>query len=288
MCFIPHCPAIRISVCSPLMSTIDRKRATSFRRKIRRFYKRHGRVLPFRQTTDPYCITVSEIMLQQTQVDRVVPKYEAWVVKWPDWQSLAGATKQELLAMWSGLGYNRRALYLGQIAQTVVEEYSGRLPDDPAELIRLPGIGRYTSRAILIFAYNRPLVTADTNIRRVILHELDLPPSTSASEIEDIAEQLLPRRDSRNWHYALMDYSSLALPKRLVAIPPTTKQSRFQGSIRQIRGEIIRHLTVRKSVRVNTIAESMERTKEDVQKAAENLAREGLVEVRGSTIRLVE
>ncbi len=270
------------------MITIDKNRVTSFRREIRRFYKTHGRVLPFRQTTDPYRIAISEIMLQQTQVDRVVPKYEAWIAKWPDWQSLASATKQELLAMWSGLGYNRRALYLGEIAKTVVEEHSGELPDDPAELLKLTGIGKYTSRAILIFAYNRPLVTVDTNIRRVILHELGLPVSTSAAEIEQIAEQLLPRRDSRNWHYALMDYSSLALPKRITTIPPISKQSKFQGSIRQIRGEIIRRLTVRKSVRISTIAKSMERTTEDVKKAASNMTREGLVSLRGSTIHLVE
>ncbi len=134
-----------------LIPTLTSKQITAFRRKILRFFRQHRRDLPFRKTTDPYRITVAEIMLQQTQVDRVVPKYRRWITKWPTWKKLAMATERELLTMWSGLGYNRRALYLGRLAEVVQTQYAGRLPEDPTELTKLPGIGPYTARAILIF-----------------------------------------------------------------------------------------------------------------------------------------
>ena len=259
-----------------------------FRRKIWTFYRAHRRDLPFRRTTDPYCITVSEIMLQQTQVDRVVPYYERWVARWPDWQALATASKQQLLAEWSGLGYNRRAIFLGRMAEAVVRDHGGRLPDTPHALRSLPGIGEYTSHAILIFAFNRPLVAVDTNIRRVVLHELQLPADTEDTEIRQIAAQLLPRGRARDWHYALMDYSSLALPKRLEKTPPKSTQSRFAGSQRQIRGEIIRRLTNQRSVAIRVVAKHLGRTLTDVQRAAETMVRDQLVTVRQGRVFLVD
>ena len=270
------------------MKELSRPDIIRFRRLIWRFYKENRRDLPFRRTTDPYCITVSEIMLQQTQVDRVVPKYEAWVDRWPDWQSLAKASVQELHQMWSGLGYNRRAVFLGRLAKAVVDEHHGVLPDSPELLRKLPGVGPYTSHAILIFAFNAPLVTIDTNIRRVILHELDLPTTLSDSDLYDIARQLMPRGKSREWHYALMDYSSIALPKQMKHIPPKTRQTRFEGSQRQIRGEIIRRLTSQKSVAVSDIAGALDRSAEDVVQAAEAMAREGLVTILRQRIRLCD
>ena len=266
--------------------SLPRSRIAAFRRRIFRFYEKNRRSFPFRETTDPYKITVSEFMLQQTQISRVLPKYDTWIDRWPDWPSLAKAGKRELLAMWSGLGYNRRALYLGELAREVVHSHDGRLPDDETALRKLPGIGPYTARAILIFACNRPIITIDTNIRRVIIHELGLPPSISTRDLEDIARQLLPPRRSRDWHYALMDYSSIVLPRRLPAVPPVSKQSRFEGSLRQIRGEIIRRLTTQKSVRISTIARAMSRTDSDVLAAAESLAREGVITISNTILRL--
>jgi A/G-specific adenine glycosylase len=265
---------------------LSRKQITAFRRRIFRFYKKHGRSFPFRETTDPYRIAVSEIMLQQTQAERVVSYYDAWIKRWPDWQHLAQATNRQLLSMWSGLGYNRRALSLGRLAQVVVSEYGGSLPDDPELLVRLPGIGPYTARAVLIFAFNRPLVTIDTNIRRVILHEFHLPTTISREHIESIAKQLLPGKRSRDWHYALMDYSRVALPHRLESIPPVSKQSRFAGSLRQIRGEIVRQLTRKKFVRISTIARVLDRNESDVRRAATALEREGVIRQRNKTLRL--
>ncbi|MDZ4722337.1 MAG: Fe-S cluster assembly protein HesB [candidate division Zixibacteria bacterium] len=259
----------------------------TFRKKILSFYALHGRKLPWRKTTDPYRIAIAEIMLQQTQVERVIPKYQAWISRWPNWKSLARANTRELLHEWSGLGYNRRALYLGRMARYIVDMCDGVLPSSPVELQALPGIGLYTSRAILIFAFNKPIATIDTNIRRVLIHELKLPPAISAKELEEIALTVLPKKRSRDWHNALMDYSRLVLPRRIANIPPRSVQSKFHGSLRQIRGEIIRQLTRKKSVRVKTISEVLSRDEVEVLKAAGALQAEGTVVLRGKRIVLV-
>ena len=265
---------------------LDQRRIRNFRRKIWRHHKRHRRDLPFRNTRDPYRITVSEIMLQQTQIARVVPKYEAWTARWPNWRSLARAGRKQLLRQWSGLGYNRRAIALGELARKVVDKHGGELPADDHELLTLPGIGPYTAQAILIFAFDQHLAAIDTNIRRVILHELDLPVSTTPKEIETIARRLVPRGGAREWHYALMDYSALALPRRLEKIPPASKQSPFAGSLRQIRGEIIRRLTTATSVHLSTVSRALNRNLADVRRAAESLARDDMIVLTKDTCRL--
>lgn len=257
-----------------------------FRRKILCFYKNHGRSLPFRRTRNPYRIIVSEIMLHQTQVERVIPKYLSWVRRWPNWKSLAHATWKELLTEWSGLGYNRRACYLGEMAQIIVGQFGGKIPDAPEELRKLPGIGKYTSHAVLIFAHNKRLAAIDTNIRRVLIHELRLPITITDSELESVAWKVLPRSDSRSWHYALMDYGSLALPRRATNVRSKSQQSIFSGSVRQIRGEIIWQLTQKSRVRCLTIARTLQCSEEDVLRAVKALADDGLINIRGSFISL--
>jgi A/G-specific adenine glycosylase len=258
----------------------------AFRRKILRFYKKYGRKLPFRETTDPYKIAVAEIMLQQTQVERVVEKYNSWIAKWPDWKSLSKATSRQLLAAWSGLGYNRRAIYLGRMAREIVENFDGRLPEDPKQLMTLAGIGPYTANAILIFAFNKPLTAIDTNIRRVIIFEFGLQPDISPVQLESIARQLLPRRSSRRWHNALMDYSRIVLPKQLSSAPPLSRQTKFKGSIRQIRGAIIKKLTVQNRVSLALLSRELGRSPEDIHQAAIGLQKDGMVVVTRSFIRL--
>lgn len=266
--------------------TIASERVRAFRRKILTFYRTHGRKLPFRETTDPYAITVAEIMLQQTQVERVIEKYLSFIAKWPNWRALAGATSRELLSAWSGLGYNRRALYLGEMAKVVAARFDDQLPSDPKQLRTLPGVGEYTANAIAIFAFNKPLVTIDTNIRKVLLHEFDLPADTSKADLVSLAERLLPRRRSRDWHNALMDYARVALKNDLHYIAPLTKQSRFQGSRRQIRGAIVRALTERKRVSLEKVAGELNRSVDDVREAALSLERDGVVVVGAKTVRL--
>ncbi len=262
-------PSKRISPTKPQIA--------AFRRKILSFYRRHGRKLPFRDTTDPYKIAVAEIMLQQTQVDRVLPFWERWVATWPDWRSLAKASNGELLALWSGLGYNRRALFLGKLAREVASKHNGVLPGDAATLMQLPGIGPYTAKAIMIFAHNAPLVTVDTNIRRVILIEFGLPAETAAPDIERLAELLLPRKRSRDWHNALMDYSALALPRRIADLPPVSRHSRFDGSLRQIRGEIVRRLVAGERLSQQQLGRKLGRPEADIRQAIENLVKEGIL-----------
>ena len=267
---------------------IPYQKIVSFRRKVLRFYEQHSRDLPWRKTTDPYKITISEIMLQQTQVERVIPKYYEWIAQWPNWRKLARASNSELLRAWSGLGYNRRALFLGRLAKAVVEQHAGKLPDRPEELEKLPGIGPYTSRAILIFAFNQPLATIDTNIRRVLLYEFGLPVSTPMTEIEAVAYRVLPKSRSRDWHNGLMDYSRLALPKQLATIPPISRQSRFEGSGRQVRGEIIRQLLRHQPVDISGVAKLMNRELIEVRQIAESMAREGVVRLNGERVWLVD
>jgi A/G-specific adenine glycosylase len=268
------------------MRELTSREILAFRRKVFRFYKQHGRKLPFRYLDDCYAVTVSELMLQQTQVTRVVPKYKDWVVRWSDWRSLARATNKQLLAAWSGLGYNRRALYLGEMANIIVQDYDGLMPNDPDQLLALPGIGRYTSRAILIFAHNKPLVAIDTNIRRLLIHEFNLDPKTTMRELERFAERLLPRGRSREWHYALMDYGSLKLPRILPDTPPISRQTRFEGSARQIRGEIVRQLTIKSRVKTTTVANQLDRKVAEVVKAARSLEKEEIIALSGETLRL--
>jgi A/G-specific adenine glycosylase len=265
---------------------LDPKQVSAFRRKVWAFYRANKRSLPFRRTKDPYRILVSEVMSHQTQLERIVPKYKEWTTQWPDWQSLAKATTRELLAAWSGLGYNRRAINLGRTARIIVEEHNGVLPQGPGELTKLPGIGPYTARAVLIFAFNKPLAAIDTNVRRVLIHELNLPVDLSLRELEDIAFRVMPKGRSRDWHHALMDYGALKLPSRKSHVKPLSRQNVFEGSLRQIRGEVIRQLTTKKRVSVETIARVLNRTVVDVDQAIAGLVKDGLVARNGKWIYL--
>lgn len=155
-------------------------------------YRQNARSLPRRQTTDPYQIMVSEIMLQQTQVDRVIPKYLHFLELFPTIQSLAKADKTKLLTARSGLGYNSRALNLQKAAQTIVHEYKNIFPQTKEELIKLPGIGPYTAGAICAFAYNQDVTVIDINIKRVLIHLLHLDPEINQKNLEKIVSDILP------------------------------------------------------------------------------------------------
>lgn len=206
-------------------------------------YKKQGRILPWRQTKDPYAIHISEVMLQQTQVERVIPYFHQWMKDFPDYVSLAKATKTDLLKHRSWLGFNSRALRLQACAQTVVEQYDGKLPNKRNQLLWLPWIWPYTSAAILAFAWNQEVPVIDTNIRRVLIFLYKLPETISLQELELFAEKIIPSGKSRDWHNALMDYGALELTARKTKIKPLSKQSKFEGSDRQVRGWILKQLT---------------------------------------------
>lgn len=221
---------------------ISKKDIEKFQQTVFHFYQEHKRNLPWRKTADPYNILVSEFMLQQTQVSRVIKYYNKWIKKWPTIQKLAAEKYKNVLRAWVGLGYNRRAMYLHNTANIIVDEFNGDVLSAVKHYERLPGIGLYTSKAIRIFADNEDIATVDTNIRRIFINEFNLDESISEKALFKIAQQSLPKGKSREWHNALMDYGALYLTSRKTGIKPKTTQSSFQGSDRQIRGQIIRKL----------------------------------------------
>lgn len=221
---------------------ISMQNIKQFQKKILKFYKAKGRNLPWRKTTNPYFILLSEIMLQQTQVDRVITYFNTWTKKWPTIQHLAHAQRSTVLKMWMGLGYNNRAINLHKAAQKISKDYAGDVLTAVQNFKEIPGIGPYTSKAVQIFAANRNEVTVDTNIRRIFIHEFKIPESTPDKELWKLAEQCLPTGKSRDWHNALMDYGATFLTSRKTGIKPKTQQSAFEGSDRQIRAKVLRYL----------------------------------------------
>jgi len=200
--------------------------------------------MPWRYDINPYHIFVSEIMLQQTQVDRVRPKFEVFVETFPTLKSLAIATLQDVYKLWIGLGYNRRAIYLRDAAKILVEKYDSIIPQNPSILLTLPGIGKATAGAICVYAYNLPVVFIETNIRATILFTFfQDKTNVPDAEISNKITKLIDKKNPREWYYAVVDYGEM-LKKKLkfpnVQSKTYSKQSKFEGSDRQIRGAIMR------------------------------------------------
>ncbi len=219
-----------------------------FKNTVWEYYAQHKRRLPWRTpevygTFDSYKILVSEVMLQQTQVDRVQPKYELFLKEFPDIQSLADARFDQVLRVWSGLGYSRRAKYLHDFAK---ENTKNHFPETVESLTKFKGIGHNTASAVLVYSYNEPLAFIETNIRTVFLHHFfDESPAVSDREILSIVDETLERSNPREWYWALMDYDSFLKKsgiKNLHKSSQYKKQSKFEGSKRQIRGEVLRLL----------------------------------------------
>lgn len=242
-----------------------------FRQLVWDYWKENGRHdLPWRKTKNPYRILVSEVMLQQTQVPRVIEKYAEFLTVFPTVESLAKAPLQSVLRVWSGMGYNRRAKFLKRAAEEIVTKYKGKVPRDVVTLRSLPGIGPYTASAVLVFAYNIPDTLIETNVRAVYIHHFfPNPDYKGPSFVKNLGitsqrtvlckpqkkvsdRELLPLiagaaegQDPREWHWALMDYGSYL--KKTHPNPSRksmhhVKQSRFEGSLRQVRGAILKVL----------------------------------------------
>jgi len=253
----------------------------SFRTTIHSFFREHARTFPWRETTNPYHILVSEIMLQQTQTERVEGKYERFLETFPDVSALAGADLNSLLGLWQGLGYNRRAIALKAIAEKVLNEFQGRLPETENELVALPGIGKATAGAILAFAFNKPAVFIETNIRRVFIHfffqdQVDI----KDAQILPLVEKTLDRKDPRQWYYALMDYG--AMLKKHVPNPNKksahyARQARFEGSNRQLRGMILKKLVGDGPLGEKELLQALEKDPEQIIKNLVDLEKEGFI-----------
>lgn len=244
------------------------------------FYDEHGRHdMEWRHTTNPYLITVSEIMLQQTQVPRVAQIFPKFIQRFPDAAALAAADESEVLREWQGMGYNRRALNLQKLCRIVCQERGGVFPQTPEELVQLPGIGPATSCSIAAFAYNSPVVFIETNIRRVVIHLF----FRDSEEIDDsliypIVEASLPKNRSREWYWALMDLGTEM--KKNIANPNRksrqyVKQSKFEGSNRQIRGDVLKKLLVLKTATASELAKETGYPVEKVAAVLSEMKKEG-------------
>lgn len=223
------------------------KKEKDFIKTVREYYQLNGRhSLPWRKTRNPYRILISEIMLQQTQVDRVIPKYKNFLQLFPTVNALSQASLGDVLRAWQGLGYNRRAKMLLTCAQMIVGELQGSFPKTYEGLIALPGVGPYTAGAVLAFSEGVGVSVIETNIRTVILHHFfNDATDVSDAEILKIVARTLDTENPREWYYALMDYG--AHIKKTIGNPNSrskhyTKQSVFKDSDRQIRGAILKLL----------------------------------------------
>src|SRR6185312_9536719 len=217
----------------------------SFKHTVWKFYRAHGRGhLPWRQTREPYKILVSEIMLQQTQVERVIPKYKSFLKKFPTARALAKATNKDVLLEWQGLGYNRRALALKRAAEAVVSDFGGKFPQTLEELLTLPGVGRATAGDLLAFAFNKPAIVIETNIRTVFIHHfLRDKKNIPDKQILELIEKTLDKKRPREWYYALMDYGAhlkKTLGNNATRSKHYKKQSTFKGSNRELRSHILK------------------------------------------------
>lgn len=258
-----------------------------FRHVVYSYYKHEGRhTLPWRQTHDPYRVMVSELMLQQTQVLRVIPKYEAFLKKFPTIQTLAREEQGSVLMLWQGLGYNRRAKHLHAAARAIVDHHHGVFPRIKEELIALPGVGPYTASAILAFAYNTPTVLIETNVRTVYIHHFfNDKKGVHDNELLPLIEKTMDTKNPREWYAALMDYGS-HLKKTIGNVNKKSahyvRQSKFKGSNREVRGAILRLLTQKGSLNLSVILTETGFSKERCEAQLAALTDEELIKkVRG-------
>ncbi len=265
-----------------------------FQKLIWHFFAQNKRDLPWRHTRDPYKILVSEIMLQQTQVDRVIPKYAAWLARWPTAASLAAAGRADVLTTWRGLGYNRRALALKRAAETIAA--AGKFPRKQEKILELPGVGPYTASAIAAFAFNEPVVMLETNIRTVFIHHFFADrKNVRDEELLPLIEKMLPRGKSREWYWALMDYGS-HLKKEVGNLGRKSahyaKQSRFAGSNRQLRGAVLKHVSIL-PIPTTTLKRKLAKTgltpsQDAFKKIVTTLVSEGFIRHTGKKIALAQ
>jgi A/G-specific adenine glycosylase len=261
---------------------------SSFQSVIKEYYREHGRAFPWRETTDPYHILVSEFMLQQTQTSRVVEKYNEFITAFPDVFQLARSPFREVLRVWQGLGYNRRALALHKAAGEIADRFYGQVPDDPNLLHQLPGVGEYTASAMIAIAFNKPAIVIDTNIRTVYLYFFFRETETvGKNEIVPFIEATLDHESPREWYYALFDYGAmLKRENKDLDAGKRRKQGIFRGSDREIRGNILRLLLDTEEMTGDQLLARLPSDNERVQRILTQLHEEGLVDRSGGIIRI--
>lgn len=248
---------------------------------IKHYHQHKRRTFAWREHIYPYHVVVSEIMLQQTQTHRVAQKFEAFIAQFPTFESLAQAPFNEVLFFWKGLGYNRRALALQKIANMVITEHQGTLPSIPEILETFPGIGPATARSITTFAFNKPTTFIETNIRTVFIYFFfKNQKNVHDKEIYQLVEQTVDQQNPREWYYALMDYGVML--KKIVGNLSTLsshyhKQSKFQGSDRQIRGMILQLLLDHQYLAEDELIMQLAKEEQRVINILHDLCKEGFV-----------
>lgn len=260
---------------------LTQKEIKKFQQYIFTWWKTHRRDLSWRRTHDPYKILVSEVMLQQTQVSRVLPKYDEFLAAFPSVNALGQASSADVLRVWKGMGYNRRALYLKKAAQMVIDQYKRVFPKSEQELVKLPGLGRYTARAILVFAYRQEAPLVDTNIRQIITHYFFKDQAQKESVIEEVALQLVPSGKSWEWHQALMDYGALELNVSRATYHVSRKKTiPFRESNRFYRGRIIDQLrqgNISRSMLISDFQKKYGKSKVFIHDILAGLEKDGLL-----------
>ncbi len=292
--------------------------------------------LPWRKNTKPYNVYVSEIMLQQTQVDRVVDFFNKWMKEFPTVKALAEAKQSDVLRLWKGLGYNSRAIRMKRSAEIIMQRFKGKFPQTYEDILSLPGIGPYTAGAISAFAYNQPVSMIETNIRRVYLHhffsesqskhtrplrvapslkeravsvETELQSEQTLSfregrhevrgvfgvhdrELLKLIEKTVDKENPREWYWALMDYGSYlgkSIPNPNKKSRHYTKQSKFEGSNREIRGKILEILLEKKKLLIEKLEEKLESLSDDkdrIETIVSGLEREGFLILKNGKVVL--
>jgi len=259
---------------------------------VKKYYTKEGRHdLAWRNTQDPYKIAVSEVMLQQTQVARVQEKYKEFLTLFPTVKKLAEAPLVEVLKIWTGLGYNRRAKFLKIMAETITKEQKGKFPNTVEELEKLPGVGHYTARAIATFAYNQPHVFIETNIRTVYMHHF-FPESFELVDdkvLLPIIEATLDTENAREWYWALMDYGSY-LKQSGIKIHRQSKQyikqKPLKGSVREVRGALIKVLAQGPQT-ITALRKKIDFDTARYNTAIEQLVAEQLIEKKGNKYQIL-
>lgn len=264
----------------------------AFQKMVLSHYEQCGRKMAWRNTTDPYQILVSEIMLQQTQVERVAIKFPEFICAFPDFASLAAAPLATVLTVWQGMGYNRRAIALQKCATRVMNEYNGILPADVGTLVTFPGIGIATASSIAAFAFNQPVVFIETNIRRVFIHFFFASTEeVSDAEILPLVKKALYQRNPRVWYWALMDLGTAL--KKSVPNPNRrsvhyTKQAPFEGSDRRIRGILLKILLQNRFLEEEEILSRIVEDPHRVRKILGDLEKEGFIKRTNNLFLLSE
>jgi A/G-specific adenine glycosylase len=265
---------------------ISAKKIHEFQELVYLQAKQRSTNFPWRKNISPYRVLVSEIMLQQTQVSRASEKFKEFIALFPTPETLASAPQSQVLSVWQGMGYNRRAIMLKRSAEVICNDFEGKIPCDEQLLKSLPGIGPYTASAIIAFAFNKPTLVLETNIRRVFIHHFfQDKKEVNDKELFPFIQETLDSENPRAWYSALMDYG--ALLKTQIKNPNQrsahyTKQSKFIGSLRQIRGQIIKELLEKRKLKVSKFCKTSGFSKENVEKALIGLKNEDFLEQKGA------